>query len=181
VKFVQVGPHFPRERSVDGATACVKNDQEFKQVCEAFVAAYGGAGHTEKVRLIVHHWLDALSCWSLEDLYLSATTILQIISATEKTKQGVDLKFFQGVSAASNRFAIPPLSTDFRDMRNDLIHDGTLSGQRFAGKTLADCRVVTSSVLNWIDSYLHAALGLGAVRRVRFDAQSFDGLNAYSL
>src|SRR4051812_32015163 len=89
--------------------------------------------------------------------------------------------FFQGVTEASNRFGIPVLSTDFRDMRNDLIHDGTLSGHRFIGKTVADCRIVASDVVNWIDAYVHAAFGLGAVRRVRFDAHSFDGLNAYSL
>lgn len=33
----------------------------------------------------------------------------------------------------------------------------------------------------WIDCYLHAVLNLGPVRRIRFDALSFDNQNAYSL
>lgn len=181
ILIIQGSDRLPRERSFRGPGACVNTEAEFKQVIEAFLAAYPAAGQTEKIRLIVHHWLDALSCWSLEDLYLSATTILQIIAATEETKQGNDLSFLNGVTGAANRFGMAPLSTDFRDMRNDLIHDGTLSGTRFVGKTASQCRAVATDVLNWIDRYLHAALGLGPVRRVRFDAHSFDGLNAYSL
>jgi hypothetical protein len=37
---------------------------------ERFLAAWPNAGQNKKAYLLVHHWLDALACWSLEDLYL---------------------------------------------------------------------------------------------------------------
>ncbi len=74
-----------------------------------------------------------------------------------------------------------PQSHDVVKMRNDLIHDGTLSGTSFNNRNAADCNIVVAAALNWIDSYLHAALALGPVRNVRFDPHSFDNLNAYSL
>lgn len=183
VALAQIGSRFPRERSFNGPGACVNSEVEFTAVLEAVLQSYSTLGQTEKIRLIVHHWLDAMSCWSLEDLYLSATTILQIIAATEETISPIAVQpsFYKYVTAAAGRHGVPALSQDFKNMRNDLIHDGTLSGSRFPGKTGAQCRAVVTDVMNWIDSYLHAALNLGAVRKVRFDAHSFDGLNAYSL
>lgn len=185
VQFIQVGEHFPRERSWAGVNPVVNDEHEFKAFLEAFLLGYRAVGKREKAILLVHHWLDSLSCWSLEDLYLSATTVLQTIAATEMRKLPIPKKmkpsFFKYVTAAANRYGLPVLSHDFKAMRNDLIHDGTLSGKTFSGKTAEDCRAVAVDVLNWIDHYLHAALGLGPVRRVRFDPHSLDGLNAYSL
>lgn len=183
VQFLQVGPRFPRERSWPGADPVVNDGHEFKALLDAFLVGYRAVGQTEKVRLLVHHWLDSLSCWSLEDLYLSATTVLQTIAATEKRKAPIANKpsFYKYVRAAAVRYGLPVLSHDFKDMRNDLIHDGTLSGTTFQNKTADDGRTVAIDVLNWIDRYVHAALGLGPVRRTRFAPHSLDGLNAYSL
>jgi len=183
VAVLQVGPDFPRERSVSGSQAVVTDDSEFKAAVEAFLAAYRGVGRAEKVRLVVHHWLDCLACWALEDLYLSGTTILQIIAATEESRSPIRSKpsFYKYLSAAAHRHGLPPLSHDVVKMRNDLIHDGTLSGTSFNNRNAADCNIVVAAALNWIDSYLHAALALGPVRNVRFDPHSFDNLNAYSL
>jgi SAM-dependent methyltransferase len=61
---------------------------EFRNLLEAFLRAWPTNGQTEKALLLIHHWLDALACWSLEDLYLSTTTLLQVISATEADRQG---------------------------------------------------------------------------------------------
>jgi hypothetical protein len=36
-------------------------------------------------------------------------------------------------------------------MKNDLIHDGTLSRSRFRDKTATNCRRVVGGVLDWID------------------------------
>ncbi|MBN9519217.1 hypothetical protein J0H58_11965 [bacterium] len=185
VQFFQVGEHFPRERSWAGVNPVVNDEHEFKTLLEAFLHGYRAFGRREKAILLVHHWLDSLSCWSLEDLYLSATTVLQTIAATEMRTLPIPKKkkpsFFKYVAAAANRYGLPVLSHDFKNMRNDLIHDGTLSGTSYSGKAAEDCRAVAVAVLNWIDLYLHAALGLGPVRRVRFDPHSLDGLNAYSL
>lgn len=185
VQFLHVGEHYPRERSWAGIEPVVNDGHEFTALLEAFLRGYRTVGHSEKVLLLVHHWLDSLSCWSLEDLYLSATTVLQTIAATEMRKLPIPKKknpsFFKYVSAAAARYGLPVLSHDFKTMRNDLIHDGTLSGTSFSGKTAEDCRLVAAEVLNWIDLYLHAALALGPVRRVRFGPHTLDGLNAYSL
>lgn len=182
-KFFQVGPRFPRERSWTGTDPVVNDGHEFKALLDAFLVSYRAVGQTEKVRLLLHHWLDCLSCWSLEDLYLSATTVLQIIAATEKRRSPIATKpsFYKFVRAAAGRFGLPVLGPDFKDMRNDLIHDGTLSGTTFRNKTADDGRQVAISVLNWIDGYVHAALSLGPVRRTRFGPHSLDSLNAYSV
>ncbi len=181
LQIVEVPSKFPRERSATGPGPVVNDPAEFRAALEAFLAAYPTKGQAEKALLVVHHWLDALACWSLEDLYLSATTILQVIAATEEGRQGVNLSFFQGVTGAAARFGVPALGPTFKDMRNDLVHDGTLSGTRHPGKSADNCRAVAAGVLDWIDRYLNAALDLGPVRRVRFDPDSLAGLKVFSL
>ena len=161
--------------------AVVTTQDEFVAALETFVAAWPGAGQSEKTLLLIHHWLDALGCWSFEDMYLSATTLLQVIAATEEGIQGRELYYFDAVTAASARAGISPMSRHFKDMRNNLIHEGKLLGGKFSGTSLQDCATVASDVLNWFDSYIHSVLGLGAVRRKRFSYGDFLGLNAYSL
>lgn len=180
-QIVQVPSKFPRERSATGPGAVVNDPTEFRAALEAFLTAYPAQGQAEKVLLIVHHWLDALACWSLEDLYLSATTILQVLVATEEGRQGTGLSFLQGVTDAAARFGVPALAADFKNMRNDLVHDGTLSGTRHPGKSADDCRAVAAGVLDWLDGYLHAALNLGPVRCPRFDPNVLAGLKVFSL
>ena len=183
VMLAQVGSHFPRERSINGTRSVVTSGAEFQAAIEAFLTAYTGVGHTEKVLLLIHHWLDALSCWALEDFYLSGTTILQIVAATEESRCPIthNPSFYKYLTAAANRHGLPALSHDVIEMRNDLVHDGSLSGSRFQNKNVQDCGVVAAEVLNWIDIYLHTALHLGPVRQVRFDANLLATLNAYSL
>jgi len=118
--------HWPRERAMGEGTPLVDSDSALIGQMELFVRAWKSAGQAEKALLLVHHWLDALACWSFEDMYLSATTLLQVVAATEETRQGKSLSFLQGVTGASNRFGVTPLSADFKNMRNDLVHDGTL-------------------------------------------------------
>lgn len=181
LQIMQVPSQFPRERSAAGPGPAVSDPAEFGAVLQAFLAAYPAQGRAEKALLIVHHWLDAMACWSLEDLYLSATTILQVVAATEEGRQGASLSFRRGVTDASARFGVAALADDFKDMRNDLVHDGTLSGSRHPGRSADDCRAVAAGVLDWIDRYLHAALNLGPVRRPRFPADVLAGLKAFSL
>lgn len=181
LQIVEVPCKFPRERSATGPGPVVNDPAEFRAALVAFLAAYPTKGQAEKALLVVHHWLDALACWSLEDLYLSATTILQVIAATEEGRQGTNLSFFQGVTGAAARFGVPALGPAFKDMRNDLVHDGTLSGTRHPGKSADNCRAVSAGVLDWIDRYLHTALDLGSVRRIRFDPDSLAGLKVFSL
>jgi hypothetical protein len=174
--------HWPRDRAIDMASPVINSPEEFRDLVERFIAAWPGAGMTEKARLLVHHWLDALACWSLEDLYLSATTLLQIIVATEANRQGRNrLYFYDGVEAAAGRMGIRVLPNDFKNMRDELIHDGQLIGHRFTGPDKLASAAVAADVLNWIDEYLHAALALGNVRKTRFTKADLANLNAYSI
>jgi hypothetical protein len=174
--------HWPRARAISGSSFVVNSQAEFQSLVEAFVKAWPTTGRTEKSLLLVHHWVDALACWSMEDLYLSATTLLQVIVATEATKQGkAELHFYPGVSEAASRFGLQPLGPDFKNMRNELVHDGKLIGSRFAGPDKLACAQVVADVLNWFDDYLHAALNLGPVTRKRFAREDWISLNAYSI
>jgi hypothetical protein len=182
ISIVQPSQHWPRARAVDRPSPVIASAAEFSNLVELFVRAWPRAGQTEKARLLVHHWLDALSCWSMEDLYLSTTTLLQVIVATEAAEQGkAELRFYDGVEAAARRKTITTLSDNFKNMRNDLIHDGRLIGTRFAGPDKEACAAVVADVLNWFDEYMHAALGLGAPRMSRFGKSDFMNLNAYSI
>jgi hypothetical protein len=136
------------------ASLIVNSPAEFIDLVERFVQAWPGVGQTEKALLLVHHLLDALACWSMEDLYLGATTLLQVIVSTEADRQGKDeLYFYPGVMDAAQRMGIPATSNSVRDMRNELIHDGRLIGKRFAGPDSAACASVVAEVLNWFDAY----------------------------
>jgi hypothetical protein len=183
--FVEVGPHFPRPRAMQGIDAAVTTQQEFTERVEAFVRNHPSTGLAEKDRLLVHHWIDAVACWSMEDLCLSTATLLEIIAATANrtgTTAGQTLKSFnQRIQFAATRFALPALSADFRNMRNDLVHEGTLSIKSFPNKSNADCAKAVAEALHWIDQYIHAALGLGPLVNNRFPANTFRGLNAFSL
>jgi hypothetical protein len=180
--LAQQSEHWPRARALDRPSYVVTSVDEFPRLVEAFVKAWPAAGQTEKALLLVHHWLDSLGCWSMEDLYLSATTLLQVIVATEAAKQGKrELSFYPGVTAAAKRMGIARLGPHFKNMRNELVHDGRLIGSRFAGPDKIACAKVVADVLNWFDEYVHAALTLGSVAKQRFQATDFAGLNAYSI
>jgi hypothetical protein len=81
---------------------------------------------------------------------LSATTLLQIIATTEETIQGKDLSYFDAIKDASTRLGIAQLSRDFKDMRNNLVHEGKLTGGKFGGTSLKDCAMVAADVLNLV-------------------------------
>jgi hypothetical protein len=182
VLIVESSDHWPRARAVDRPSFVVNSSVEFQRLVEAFVREWPTSGHFEKALLLIHHWLDALACWSMEDLYLSATTLLQIIVASEADKQRkVELKFFKGLEDAAKRMNLRLLGPDFKNMRNELVHDGRLIGSRFRGPDKQACAAVVADVLNWIDEYIHAAMNLGAVAKKRFGVQDFMALNAYSI
>ena len=181
VGIIEPSSHWPRPRSLGGNAPVVNTAAEFQDLVEKFVQGWTSAGQTEKALLLVHHWLDALACWSMEDLYLSATTLLQVIVATEDQKQGnPGLNFYKGLVDAANRAGIAALGQDFKNMRNELVHDSRLIGSRFPGPRAA-CDRVVADVLNWFDAYMHVALGLGRVRKTRVGANDFATLNAYSI
>lgn len=116
---------------------------------------------------------------------LSTSTILEIIAATAKTvavANGDQLDNFNlRIAYAASRFGLPPLPSDFRKMRNDLVHEGALSGSLFSGKNADDCGRSAAEALDWIDAYLFAAINLGAPPIARFAEERFQGANSFSL
>jgi hypothetical protein len=84
ISFAQVGPHFPRQRGIPDPVACVNTIAEFTKFVEQFVRDYQRLNPSEKLLLLTHFYIDAFSCWSLENMYLSGSTLLQIIASTEQ-------------------------------------------------------------------------------------------------
>lgn len=182
ISIIQATSHWPRERAMGSGNSCVNNSHEFFKTLEKFLVAWPTAGQSEKVLILIHHWLDALGCWSFEDLFLSATTLLQIIAATEERITGNSgLSYFQAVESASARAGIPALTRDFKDMRNNLIHEGQLLGGRFVGTDIDACASVAADLMNWFDEYMHSVLILGSLRKTRYSKYDFISLNSYSI
>lgn len=185
VMFVSVGHYFPRERAMGSGWPMEVKFSDFLSDLETFIVGYIAVERSEKARLLIHHWLDALAFWSLEDLTLSATTILEIIAATAQniaSSSGQNIgNFSQRIDYAADRFSLPHLGPNFRKMRNDLVHEGHLSGSRFPNKSHTDCAEAVSEALDWTDRYLCAIFGLGNPRAKRFTKSTFLGVNAFSL
>ncbi|MBN9358069.1 MAG: hypothetical protein J0I15_16585 [Herbaspirillum huttiense] len=83
---------------------------------------------------------------------------MDIVKQCEIAETGKKLSYFDGMISASNRYGISPLTQDYKNMRNDIVHEGVLSGSNFVGKDKAECAAVISSALNWIDAYVCAIL-----------------------
>jgi hypothetical protein len=182
IKFIQYGDHYPRPRAMgDGSPMFITLD-EFLDDLGPFVRAYPALEQSHNARLLIHHWLDALAFWSLEDLTLSTATILEIISATGQRLGGPNVDTFnKGLDYAASQNGLTQLSRDFRHMRNDLVHEGHLSGSNFPNKDLIECANAAASALDWIDRYICKVFGLGAPRRTRFGRNTFINVNAFSL
>ncbi|MBZ0070806.1 MAG: hypothetical protein K8I04_03640 [Gammaproteobacteria bacterium] len=191
VQIIQLGNHFPRDRGIPGPIPCVASLPEFIALVQTFVARYPSLEPVEKLRLLSHFFIDAMSCWSLENLYLSGSTLLQIIADTEEgsnrpfaqtyatSRQQKSPGFFDYLAGAADRAGIPALSHDVVKIRNSLIHEGTLRHALLP--TQADASVPIAEAMNWFDSYIYAILGLGAVPVQRHKARDYeDAINSFS-
>jgi hypothetical protein len=111
------------------------------------------------LRLQLCHWLSGLTCFSLEDIFLAVGVQMDIVKQRERNATGRDLTYFDGMTYASGRYSIPPLGSDYKKMRNDIVHEGVLSGSNFPGRSKTDCARVVTDTLNWLDAYCLAVLG----------------------
>lgn len=189
IKFIQTGAHFLRDRGLTDTNYCVSTLDQFVQFVEIFVSKYPALDQSEKLRLLMHFFVDSLSCWSLENLYLSGSTLLQIIASTEESsgrsfsashaiqRNGPMSKpaFFDFLAGAADRVGIAPLGHDVVKTRNSLIHDGTLHSLKIPSQV--DAAKPISEAMMWVDDYIYALLGLGKVPLQRHAHQDF----AYSL
>lgn len=182
VKFLQYGDHFPRPRAMGFGWPLFDTLDQFVKELGVFVEAYQPLERSHNARLLIHHWLDSLAFWSLEDLTLSASTILEIISATAQRSGGAGVNTFnKGLEHAASQYSLPQLSRNFRNMRNDLVHEGHLSGSNFPNKDIIACAQAAASALEWIDVYICKVFGLTLPRLTRFGPNTFVNINAFSL
>jgi hypothetical protein len=171
--------------------SCVKTLEQFIDFCERFISKFPALDQTEKLRLLIHFYIDALSCWSLENFYLSGSTLLQIIASTEEdgsrpfaqahaVQRGIRrVGFFDHLAGAADKIGIAPLAHDVVKIRNSLIHEGTLNSGTFIQQM--DAAIPISDAMNWVDEYVYGILGLGKVPVPRHSANDYAyALNSFS-
>lgn len=137
----------------------------------------------EQLRLFVAYWLNAITCFSVEDLYLGLCVVMDIIKQNEIKAINKKLCLFEGMKSACSRFGLPELPRDFTKMRNDLVYEGKLSGTKFNNKTKEDCIKVVVMLLNWLDLYFVKIVNLEGYIKAenRFSSYDISSLPSFSL
>ena len=64
------------------------------------------------------------------------------------------------MQSAASRYGLTQLGHDYVKMRNDIVHEGKLSGANLGGRSKADCAAVVADAVNWLDNYVLAVLGV---------------------
>lgn len=162
VQFLQLGDDFIRPRAIRGFSA-LQIGQTYSQYFSTGMPNLHSLMAPRQLRLFLSHWISGLTCFSLEDLFLAIGVQMDIVKQCEITAVGRRLDYFPGMQAASVRYSLLPLSRDYKNMRNDIVHEGRLSGTNFPGKSKTDCANVVADTLNWIDGYVCAILGFSQV------------------
>lgn len=86
---------------------------------------------------------------------------MDIIKQQEQVvSEGRRLTYFEGMTSASRNYNLNPLGQNYKNMRNDIVHEGKLSGGNYSGKSKEECAEVIAETLNWLDSYVLAVLGI---------------------
>ncbi len=175
MQFIQLGDDFIRARSIVGFEPF--QVPFMTDLVAGWLTGSYAAYQQRRMRLQLSHWLSGLTCFSLEDLYLSAGVQMDIVKQRERTATGnANLNYFQGMTEASSRYGLTALGADYKNMRNDIVHEGVLSGSNFANKSKQDCAAVIASTLNWIDEYVLAVLGIAGnvVNRPRWRSSTIE-------
>jgi len=159
IQFLKMGDKFLRSRAISGFPALkLKNplncifSSGLPNICKKF--------SDRRMELFLSRWISGLTCFTLEDLFLSVGVQMDIIKQCEKLSSKKRLSYFTGMERASSRYGIAPLCRDYSKMRNDIVHEGKLSGSKFKEKTKSDCSSVIASTLNWIDAYVTKVLSI---------------------
>lgn len=182
IQFFQLGDNFVVPRAIEGFRGIMV--PSLAQFFSTWLATGYPAYQNRTLRLQLCHWLSGLTCFSLEDIYLSAGVQMDIVKQRERAATGnLGLKYFQGMTSASARYSLSPLGNDYKNMRNDIVHEGVLSGSNFAGKSKSECAAVVADTLNWLDSYVLAVIGvLGTPGLPRWRGQDLErGLPSVSV
>lgn len=175
VGFLKLGDLFIRPRSITGFPSlpinCSYNDffsKGFTDLTNSF--------QSRRLRLFLSHWISGLTCFSLEDLFLSIAVQMDIIKQCEIDATKEELTYRGGMILASLRYGIKPIANDYVKMRNDIVHEGVLSGSKFKNKNKKQCAKVVAASLNWIDRYISAVLNIGIISTSvsRWKAEHFE-------
>ncbi len=182
ILYVEFGDHFLCCRSIEGIPQ-VNFLTSFSDMLQNGVQALDLKMPIDQIRLFIAYWLNGITCYSIEDLYLGICVMMDIVKQCEINDLKKDLTFFKGMEAASNRFGLPKLPHDFTKMRNDLVHEGKLSGSKFQNKSKSDCVTIIAVVLNWLDMYFGKILNIDAHIDLgnRFNEHNIGGLPSFSL
>jgi len=153
IQFIQLGDKFIRPRAIYGFPV-LHLVCDLKALFSPGIVNLFSDFTQRRMELFLSHWVSGLTCFTLEDLFLSIGVQMDIVKQCEIIAVGRDLHYFQGMEEASNRYAIPKLNSDYKKMRNDIVHEGKLSAVKFAGKSKSECAEVVAHTLNWIDEYI---------------------------
>jgi hypothetical protein len=156
-QFVELGDSFIRPRAIRGFDS-LKTDLTLSDVFKSGLPHLAKDFQQRRMRLFLSHWISGLTCFSIEDMFLSVGVQMDIVKQCEIQATGIKKTYFEGMESASTRYGISKLGTDYKNMRNDIVHEGRLSGSNFSGRTKGDCAAVTSDALNWIDEYVWSVL-----------------------
>lgn len=86
---------------------------------------------------------------------------MDIVKQRERASTGNStLNYLQGMMIASNRYSLSPLGNDYKNIRNDIVHEGVLSGSNFPRKSKSECAAVVAETMNWLDAYVFAVTGI---------------------
>ena len=178
---ISFGDGFPRMRQMLSENSVCIDANEFSAKVNLMISSYDAVEQDFNISILLHHWLDSLYFWSIEDLFLGACATLEIIKQNERRRTGnKNLHFYDAIDSTSVNYGITRLSPDFKNMRNDLIHEGHLSKKCFPGKTKAECAHVVFDVLCWVDEYVHAIFGMCPINKVRYDLRMLQHQNSYT-
>jgi hypothetical protein len=162
VQFLTLGDHFLPARGIVGFPR-VNRTGSLTQFFQPGLPHFQNIMRQRRLNLMLCHWLSGLTCFTLEDIFLNACVQMDVVKQCEMTATGRRLDFLHGMIEASTRYNVPQLSVDYRNMRNDLVHEGVLSGTNNPHKTKAQCQGYAADTLNWIDRYIGEVLGIGTI------------------
>jgi len=182
IQFIALGDRFLPPRAIRGFPDLdirMSLQDFFKDGLQKITADFAD----RRMRLFLAHWISGITCYTLEDLFLSIGVQMDIVKQCEIQKSQKKMKYFDGMISASRRYGLKPLNEDYKEMRNDIVHEGTLTGSHFKARAKIDCAQVTADALNWIDKYILSVLGIGSSQaRERWKASDFEhGLPALSI
>ena len=162
IQFIQLGDDFIPARGIVGFQE-LKPTSSYADVFSNWSTGAHQEFISKRLRLFLAHYLSGLTCFTLEDLFLSLGVQMDLVKQEERRLTGNNgLTYRQGMKSASSRYGITPLNIDYTKMRNDIVHEGVLSGSNFSNKTKSECSAVIVDTLNWVDSYILSMLNLSS-------------------